>query len=165
MIKVVCNASPIIGLSKIEHLNLLYEMYEVFIPNEVYNEILSGVDGSDAGKRELIEAIENDKIRMYEVKDKELVEKLYGHLHRGEIETVIAAREMDVEYVIIDERSARSFARSFNLNPIGILGILQRAKELGKIERLKPLLDELIEKDFRISKRLYDQLLESADEK
>ena len=165
MIRVVCNASPIIGLSKIGYLNLLYEMYEVFIPNEVYNEILSGEEGSDAGKRELIEAIENDKIRMYEVKDKELVDKLYGHLHRGEIETVIAAREMDVEYVIIDERSARSFARSFNLNPIGILGILQRAKELGKIERLKPLLDELIEKDFRISKRLYDQLLESADEK
>ena len=165
MIRVVCNASPIIGLSKIGYLNLLYEMYEVFIPNEVYNEILSGEEGSDAGKRELIEAIENDKIRMYEVKDKELVDKLYGHLHRGEIETVIAAREMNIEYVIIDERSARSFARSFNLNPIGILGILQRAKELGKIERLKPLLDELIEKDFRISKRLYDQLLESADEK
>lgn len=165
MIKVVCNASPIIGLSKIGYLSLLYEMYEVFIPNEVYNEILSGEEGSDAGKKELIEAVENDKIKIYEVRDKELVDKLYGHLHRGEIETVIAAREMDVEYVIIDERSARSFAKSFNLNPIGILGILQRAKEQGQIDELKPLLDRLIDQDFRISKRLYTQLLESVDEK
>lgn len=165
MIRVVCNASPIIGLSKIGYLNLLYEMYEVFISNEVYNEILSGEEGSDVGKKELIEAVENDKIRIYEVKDKELVDKLYGHLHRGEIETVIAAREMDIEYVIIDERSARSFAKSFNLNPIGILGILQRAKELDEIASLKPLLDELLANNFRISDKLYSQLLESVGEK
>lgn len=140
-------------------------MYEVFIPNEVYNEILSGEEGSDVGKEELIEAVKNDRIKIYEVKDKELVDKLYGHLHRGEIETVIAAREMDIEYVIIDERSARSFARSFNLNPIGILGILQRAKDLDKIDSLKSLLDGLIAKNFRISEKLYSQLLESAGEK
>ncbi len=165
MIRVVCNASPIIGLSKIGYLYILYEMYEVFIPNEVYNEILSGEEGSDVGKEELIEAVKNDRIKIYEVKDKELVDKLYGHLHRGEIETVIAAREMDIEYVIIDERSARSFARSFNLNPIGILGILQRAKDLDKIDSLKSLLDGLIAKNFRISEKLYSQLLESAGEK
>lgn len=165
MIKLVCNASPIIGLAKIGQLNLLYEMFEVYIPREVYNEILSGEVGNDTGKEELIEAVENDKIRIYEVKDKELVDKLYGHLHRGEIETVIAAREMNIDYVIIDERSARSFAKSFNLKPIGTLGILQRAKELGKIDNLKPLLDNLIVNNFRISNKLYSQLLELVGEK
>ena len=92
------------------------------------------------------------------------MDKLYGHLHKGEIETVIAAREMDIDYVIIDERSARSFAKSFFLKPIGILGILQRAKELEKIDALKPLLDELIASNFRISKKLYSKLLELVDE-
>lgn len=164
MIRVVCNASPIIGLSKIGQLNLLHEMFEIYIPHEVYNEILSGEKDKDTGKEELIEAIENNKIRIYEVKDKELVDKLYGHLHRGEIETVIAAREMGIDFVIIDERSARSFAKSFNLKPIGILGILQRAKELEKIDSLKPLLDDLISSKFRISKKLYSKLLESVGE-
>ncbi|NMA48837.1 MAG: DUF3368 domain-containing protein [Tissierellia bacterium] len=164
MIKVVCNASPIIGLAKIGQLNLLYEMFEVYIPNEVYNEILSGEEDNGTGKQELIKAVENDRIRIYEVKDKDLVDKLYGHLHKGEIETVIAAREMDIDYVIIDERSARSFAKSFFLKPIGILGILQRAKELEKIDALKPLLDELIASNFRISKKLYSKLLELVDE-
>jgi predicted nucleic acid-binding protein len=40
MIKVMCNASPIIGLSILGKLNLLWEMFEVFIPEEVYNEVV-----------------------------------------------------------------------------------------------------------------------------
>ncbi len=140
-------------------------MFEVYVTKEVYNEILAGKEDNAIGKEELIDAVENGKIRIYEVKDKDLVNKLYGHLHRGEIETVIAAREMDITYVIIDERSARSFAKTFFLKPIGILGVLQRAKELNKVDRLKPLLDELIANNFRLSKKLYTELLKSVDEK
>lgn len=131
---------------------------------EVYNEIVLGREDNATGREKLIEAVENNKIKIYEVKDKDLVNKLYGHLHKGEIETVIAARELDLTYVIIDERSARSFAKTFFLKPIGVLGVLQRAKELGKIKKLKPLLDELKATDFRISKKLYLRLLKSAGE-
>lgn len=51
MIKVVCNASPIIGLSKIGCLNLLYEMFEVYIPKEVYSEIVSAKEDNATGKK------------------------------------------------------------------------------------------------------------------
>ncbi len=34
MIKVVCNASPIVGLYMIGLLDLLYEMFEVYIPEK-----------------------------------------------------------------------------------------------------------------------------------
>lgn len=164
MIKVVCNASPIIGLSMLGLLNLLYEMFEVYIPREVYNEITSGKEDGATGKKELIEAVESENIRLYEVKDSELVNKLYGHLHRGELETVIAAREMGLTYIIIDEKSARSFAKTFFLRTIGILGVLQRAKELNKISELKPYLDKLRSNGFRISDKLYSQLLKKAGE-
>ena len=164
MTKVVCNASPIIGLSKLGLLNILYDMFEVYVTKEVYNEIVVGKEDNATGKEELIDAVENGRIKIYEVKDKDLVNKLYGHLHKGEIETVIAAREMDLTYVIIDERSARSFAKTFFLKPIRILGILQRAKELGKIDSLKPLLDELIDNNFRISRKIYSELLKLVDE-
>jgi predicted nucleic acid-binding protein len=36
MIKVVCNASPIIGLAILGKLNLLWELFDVIIPGEVY---------------------------------------------------------------------------------------------------------------------------------
>jgi predicted nucleic acid-binding protein len=43
MTKVICNASPIIGLIGINQLNLLWELFdEVLIPKAVYNEIIAG---------------------------------------------------------------------------------------------------------------------------
>lgn len=164
MIKVMCNASPIIGLSTLGLLNLLYEIFEVYIAEEVYNEIVSGKEDNDIGKKELQEAVEAGNIHVYEVKDKELVNKLYGHLHRGEIETVIGAKEMELSYVIIDEKSARSLAKNFFLKPIGVLGVLQRAKELQLIDEIKPCLDSLRSSGFRISDKLYQDLLKKAGE-
>ncbi len=164
MIRVVCNASPIIALAKLGSLYVLYVLFDVYISREVYNEVVFGNKGEAAGKEELIKAVQDGNIKIYEVKDKELVNKLYGHLHRGEIETIIAAKEMDVSYVIIDEKSARNFAKTFFIKPIGTLGILQMAKESNKIEALKPLLDKLIASNFRISKKLYADILKSVNE-
>jgi len=66
--------------------------------------------------------------------------------------------------VIIDERSARKFAKNLGLKPIGILGILKLARLEGKIEKLKPYLDKLIDNKFRISDSLYNELLMDVDE-
>ena len=43
MIRVVCNSSPIIGLSKIGKLDLLWTLFdEVIIPEAVFEEIVHG---------------------------------------------------------------------------------------------------------------------------
>lgn len=43
MIRVVCNSSPIIGLSKIGKLDLLWTLFdEVMIPEAVFEEIVQG---------------------------------------------------------------------------------------------------------------------------
>lgn len=164
MTRVMCNASPIIGLSTLGLLNLLYEIFEVYIAEEVYREIVSGKDEEATGKRDLVQAVESGNIQIYTVKDKDLVNKLYGHLHKGEIETVIGARELGLGYVIIDEKSGRSLAKNFFLKPIGTLGILQRAKELQKIDRIQPHLDRLRSSGFRISDKLYFDLIRKAGE-
>lgn len=55
--KAICNTSPIIGLSIIGHLELLWELFDIYIPQEVYNEVVN--DGSDRaiGKHELRNAV------------------------------------------------------------------------------------------------------------
>ncbi len=164
MIKVMCNTSPIIGLSTIGKLELLWEMFEATIPEEVYNEIIHGEDTKIKGKKELIEAVENKKINIYKVKDQEFINKVYGHLHKGELEVIVGAKEMDVELVIMDERSARKFARDLGLQTIGILGILKLAKIDGKIQSIKPYLDELINNKFRLSENLCSVLLQEVGE-
>lgn len=101
---------------------------------------------------------------MYKIKDNEFVDKAYGILHKGELEVVVAALENNIKVVIIDEKTARNFAETLNLKPLGIVGILRLAKEKGKIKEMKKYLDELIKNKYRISKRIYNKILTEAKE-
>lgn len=76
MIKVVCNTSPIIGLSSINKLNLLWEMFDTIIPKEVYSEVISGNETKICGKEELIKAVEEGKIKIFHVEDQEFLDML-----------------------------------------------------------------------------------------
>ena len=167
MVKVVSNASPIIGLIKIQKLYLLWELFdEIYITSVVYDEIMSGNAKRDTNNsiQALEEAVNAKRIKIYEVADKQLVEKLYGKLHKGELETIIAAKELDIEFVIIDEKAARNLAESFLLTPIGIVGVILFAKSKSRIEAVKPLLEELISSGFRTSDKIYKWALEQAGE-
>ena len=165
MTKAAWNSIPIRGLSIIKKLNLLWEIFdEVYITDEVYKEIIKDEKIKKIGGRELIEAIENNCIKLYSVKNKMLVEQLYGRLHRGELEVMVAAKELKIKRVIIDDRSARHFAETMLLRTVGLMGVLLLAKEYKKIESVKKYLDILIEKGFRVSVKLYNEVLKSSQE-
>lgn len=57
-----------------------------------------------------------------------LVEQLYGKMHKGELEVIIAAKELSREFVLIDEKTARNFAEMNLLSPIVTIGLLVVAK-------------------------------------
>jgi predicted nucleic acid-binding protein len=164
MIKVVCNASPIIGLAILGKLNLLWELFDVIIPGEVYNEVVNLASGSTIGCAELKTAVSNGYIQVYNIIDKGFVNKAYGILHRGELEVVVSALENNIKVVIIDEKTARDFSQTLNLKPLGIIGVLNLAKQKGKITSIKPYLDQLIRNKYRISEKIYHQALQKAGE-
>lgn len=164
MVKVMCNASPIIGLSILGKLDLLWTLFDVTIPEEVYKEVVLQASEGAFGVKELDEAVKQDKIKVYTVSDKTLINKAYGILHRGELEVSIGALELDIKVVIIDEKAARDFAEKLNLKPLGIVGVLRLAKQKELIGEVKPFLDELMKNKFRISERLYFQVLRDEGE-
>lgn len=51
------------------------------------------------------------------------------------------------------------------LKPLALLGILRLAKAKGKIQEIKPLLEILVSKRFRISNKLVNQLLQEVEKK
>lgn len=164
MIKAISNTSPIIGLSMIDHLHLLWELFDIYIPQEVYNEVVLQSSENAIGKIELKNAVAEGNINIHEVQDQEFVKKAYGRLHKGELEVIVGAKEIGANIVIIDERSARNFAETLLLKPLGILGILRLAKAKGKIEEIKPLIDLLVLNKFRISSKMINQLLREVGE-
>lgn len=85
-------------------------------------------------------------------------------LDLGESEAIVLANNIDADLIIIDERKARRIAKDIGLNVTGTLGILVEAKQRGLVKELKPLLDKLIKNKIRISKKLYQDILELANE-
>lgn len=83
---------------------------------------------------------------------------------KGNLKVIIGAKELDLRFVVMDERAARDLAQMFLLKPIGTLGILLLAKKHNRIEMVKPYLDMLLAHDFYISKKLYQQVLKHANE-
>lgn len=165
MSKIITNTSPIIALSIIEKLDLLWKLFdEVYVPEAVCNEILAGYPEHIKGKEELENAIRNSNIKIYTVADSLFVSKLIGKLHKGEVETIIGGLELNTDFVLIDERAARTQAKNSLLLPIGTLGILRIAKEKGFISEIKPFLDKLINGGYRLSQNLYYKVLKNEGE-
>lgn len=159
--KVVVNSTVIIGLAKINRLDILKSLFEeVYISQSVYEEIISG----GKGKYGVIEIKQSDWIETKKVKNILAVRNLELDLDRGESETIVLAEELCVDYVILDDERARDAARCLNLEVIGTIGLLVRAKKKGLVKKVKPLLDELRNKKFWFSEDLYIEILKVAEE-
>ncbi len=127
--EIITSTSPIIALSMVGRLPLLWELFDkVYVPKTVIHELTSSAHESDYGRKEILEVIKEEKVIAYSVKDELLVHRMYGKLHNGELETIIGGKELDVDFVLIDEKAARNMAKTFFLTPIGSLGILRLAK-------------------------------------
>lgn len=158
---VVANATPLIGLAKAGRFYLLKEIFgKIYIPEGVYEEVV--VEGRGrAGASEVNEAA---WVETVEVKDKLAVELLQDELDKGESESIVLAKELKADWVLMDERAARRKLEALGIDKIGTLGILLKAKETGLLESVKPEMDKLRSKGFRISKRVYEEVLELAGE-
>mgnify|MGYP001796332225 CR=1 FL=1 len=66
--------------------------------------------------------------------------------------------------MIIDEKRGRKVAKRIGITIVGILGVILKAKEFEIIEQVAPLLDDLENAGFRISKQLKIQILAKVGE-
>ena len=151
---IVCNATCLIGLSKIGQLNVLKEIYrKIYIC--VYTEVVVQGKGRPGSK----EVEQSDWIKVKSVKDQLAVQFLQVELSKGEAETITLAKELKADFVILDERKAADIALMSNLRVMGTLGVLRKAKEEGKIDNLIDLVDKLRKAKFWISDKLYKEIL------
>lgn len=154
--RVVANAGPLISLAAINRLDLLKVLFEqIAIPQAVYDEVVVHGEG-EPGSREVKEA---EWIRTVQIQDRLAVHLLRETLDAGESEAIVLAQELNARYVLLDDGLARRKARRIGLRMTGTLGILLMAKDAGLIPAVGPILDELKQTDFRMSDRVYQELL------
>ena len=121
----VSNSGPLIHLTIVGLLELVFKLYDVIlIPQSVYNEIV--VKGKEEGHSDAIileQAISNEKIKVEKVKaDTQKIST--SKLHQGEINAILLALQSEVEIILLDDEEARIFARKLKIKVKGTLGIL-----------------------------------------
>jgi predicted nucleic acid-binding protein len=159
---VVSNTTPLIGLATIERFDLLHQLFgEIHIPKAVYAEAVIAGREEGGAKREVSEAA---WIKIVEVQDRLAVEVLLDELDLGEAEAIVLARELQADWVLMDEKKGRRKLTQLEIKKIGTLGILLKAKEKGFIEAVRNDLEQLREKGFSISQSVVDAVLEQAAE-
>ena len=90
---------------------------------------------------------------------------LLADLDRGEAEVIALAQELSADLVIIDERLARRHARRLGLTLTGTLGVLLKAKQLGYVKSVAPLIDRLRQDGIHLSDVVVAEVLALADER
>ncbi len=80
-------------------------------------------------------------IKVVKVKPSPLLQLLLRDLDEGEAEAVSLALENKASLLLLDEKEARSIARSYDIRITGVIGILLKAKFENKIPLLKHELD------------------------
>ncbi len=150
MALIIADASPLIGLDRAGHLDLLPRVFgDLAAPPAVIAEF---------GRRpEWLREIHVERKG-----DVELLRALTFGL--GESEAMAVALDNPGCTVLLDEKRARRFASGRGIALVGTVGIILRAKQHRLVPAVRPVLDDLVNSGFRVSGALYAGALRRAGE-
>ena len=167
---VLCNASPLMALGKLNRLDLLANLYgEVQIPRAVYDEVVTR--GLERGASDALTVRlfwQRQRWPIVNVPDTALSTYVPPViLGPGEIEVLALAQTLTDPLVLLDDEVARAEARRLELHLRGTLGILVHAYRKGLLSfaQAELLIREIAARpDIWIGARLCEQVLASLRE-
>ena len=80
------------------------------------------------------------------------------------LKVIAYALAHNAERVVIDDLEARRCAKAIGLGVIGTLGIVGRAKLMGRVDEAEPLIRRLRETGLTVSDELVQRLLREVGE-
>lgn len=157
----VSNTGPLIALMLINRLDILCTLFhEVFIPEEVRNELLQGealgIDLSSYRQASWIQ------VKSLHVPQDILLETI---LDIGEASVIMLSREVNADYVLIDERKARKIARTiYKLQVVGTARVLVEAKKCGMLDNVGVAIQRMRDKGYWIHDDIVQFAMKEAGE-
>ncbi|MEO0378327.1 MAG: DUF3368 domain-containing protein [Cyanobacteria bacterium P01_A01_bin.17] len=161
MTDIICNATPLIAFARIGQLPLMKTVVEKVVIPEAVAEEIANYEGTMQGR---INLPQESWVQVESLQSNEQMQLLLPILDRGEAEVIAFALEKRAKLVLIDELTGRKVAESLQLKVTGSVGLLIRAKELGEITAVKPLLEAMHEAGMYFSQRFIDSVLQYLGE-
>ena len=154
---VIADSGPIISLALVDELELLTFLFDdIKIPIAVWNELT--IDENRPFYQRIHDFFEGKVASTKGAIDLAFV------MDYGEAESVALYRELQADFLLIDDRKARAIAESLSINCIGTLGILLTAKDKGRIDTLRSIFKQFLKNKHFYSLQLLNRLLEQAGE-
>ncbi len=85
-------------------------------------------------------------------------------IDKGESSAITLALEIPDSLLILDDYKARRIVEKLGLTYTGTIGVIIKAKLMGIIPSIKPILEKIRQTDFRISADIELQALNEANE-
>lgn len=158
---VLSDASPLIGLARVEGLSWLHQLFgTVWMPREVRDEILPGKGFAE--EQALLEAEADGWLRCHEPSP---VLPELPDLDEGEAACIrIALSQHMPSLLLMDERAGRALAKEHGLRIAGTAAVIGMAKSRGLVRSARKVFERLHASDFRISVAVIEAVLERVGE-
>ena len=152
---IIGDSSALVALATMDRLDLLEKIFgKIYVPKAVYDEVTI----SDKPQSVKLKEFLADKVVSVELD----ISKM--GLGQGELEAIALYKNMNSDFLLIDDRRAKKFARLNDVNVIGSLGVMILAKDSGLVESIRKDLVKLVSSSLFISQSLIDRVLMSVGE-
>jgi predicted nucleic acid-binding protein len=99
-----------------------------------------------------------------DVENRKHLQQLATKVDLGEASAIALCYQKGSVQIILDDYKARRFAEELQLQVIGTMGIIVRAKKEGIIDSVKPVIEKIQATNFRLSSKVIDLTLAGAGE-
>ncbi len=142
---IIADTSVLIVFQKINYFHMLKDVYEeLLISTEVFDEFAEQIP---------------HWIKIHPISDKKYQQVLETIVDLGEASVIALAKEFDDPLLLLDDLKARRLAVKLGIKLTGTLGIIYKAKQMSIIDKVKPVIDKLLDTDFRISETIIKEFL------
>ncbi len=157
---VIVDTSPLQYLHQVACLGLLQKLYGgIVVPFAVDEELrvgqLQGVKVPAIGSIEWIQVIQ--------ISTRALVPNVTD-LGQGEAEVIALGIQDPESLLILDDSLGRRIAKFYKLQYTGTLGILIKAKKLGHLDAVAPIIDQLLAQGMWMTDTVIRDILRLAEE-
>ena len=152
MKRVVSNTGPVLHLQESQCLSLLEQAGEIYIPEAVDMEMRQlDLNWYDHKPDWLVVQVVSEPYSTQAIRWEQA-----GLLHRGEVEAVALAQELNADWFLTDDSAARVFATALGLEVHGTLGVILWAAAVGHLsyDEAKSALNRLVQSSLWMSLRI-----------
>jgi len=154
---IVCDAGPLIALVGCDCLELLLDVFgTIHIPQAVLDEVTA--DMTRPGAQAIADFVRAHVHVHADTKDA-FSTAIIRVLDRGEAQALTLARTLGCA-VLMDERMGRRISIQNGIPVVGVLGVLLRAKRIGKRPHLFPIIERMQHNGYRLAQPLIEKVLQ-----